>query len=128
MPAIYPHTCVIERPARVVNIYGNRRVTWDALPDRVYCRLVVRSMRVGESAFAESPIVTTYTLLVGRLADVRVGDRIRDVRNRSDEVLDAGPFHVAQLLERRGPGGAVAHRSFSLERQGGPDADAEATD
>lgn len=116
----YPHSCIIERATSQPNAYANRAETWAPVGDRLVCRLVIRSRRTADGPFAEAPVITTYTLQASRRADLRSGDRVRDVRDAAGEAIDVGPFRVDQLLPRRNARGAVVLQAAILERQGGP--------
>lgn len=119
-----PHRCTIERDrARETSVDPHRqhRPDWATLAESVPCRLVTRTQRVPDGVLAESPVITTYTLLLSARQDIRPGrvDRIVSVTDRAGNVLEPGPFTVESVIRRTGGSGARSHISVSLERQGG---------
>lgn len=118
------HQCEIQRGRATTDSYGAERVRWP--PDipahltDVFCRLIIKDQRVGDGAFAERPIVTTYTLLVppqhqGKAIDIRQGDRAANIRDE-EGMVEAGPFRIDSIKKRRAR--AVRHISLLLERVG----------
>ncbi len=119
-----PHRCTIERDrARETSLDDHRGHVpdWQPVAEGVPCRLVTRTQRVPDGVLAESPTITTYTLLLSARQDIRPGrvDRIVDVTDRAGNVIEPGPFSVEQLVRRTGGAGARSHISAALERQGG---------
>lgn len=111
------HRCAVDRPTPSLDSYGNDAPTYAQRLAGLACRLVAKQQRVGDGVYAERPVVTTYLLLIPGEADVRQGDRIRDVVDVQGRVVDAGPFRIVAALPRRAA--SVRHRSYSLERMGG---------
>ena len=113
-------TCAVQRPDAQPDGYGEadpaRGQGWQAVAEAVRCRLVVKEQRVGDGAFAERPVVTTYTLLVGPGADVRPGDRITAVRQPGELVASAAVYRIESVLRRRSR--HAHHVSCRLERLG----------
>jgi hypothetical protein len=112
------HRCVVERPVRALDGYQNATTAYAPLATDVPCRLVIKTQRVPDGALAERPVVTSYLLIIPGDVDVRQGDRIRDVVEQGGALVDAGPFRIESALPRRAS--SVRHRSYQLERQGGP--------
>lgn len=113
------HTCEIQRPQTAKDGYNAEIKLWPpTIPTHltgVFCRLVIKTQRVGETAFAERPVITTHRLLVPAGTDVRQGDRIVNVQDE-EGVIDAGPFAIQEVMRRRAS--AERHRSLLLERTG----------
>lgn len=113
------HTCSIERSRSTTDSYKAEQLLWppDIPPHlvEVPCRLVIKEQRVGDSAFAERPVITTYRLLLAAGVDVRQRDRITTIRDE-EGLVDAGPFRVEEVMKRRAR--TVRHISLLLERQG----------
>jgi hypothetical protein len=112
------HRCTVERPVRSLDGQRNATTRWASHLAGVACRLVVKTQRVPAGVLAEEPVITTYTLLIPGDVDVRQGDRIVDVVDQAGAVVDAGPFRIAAALPRRAA--SIRHRSYQLERLGGP--------
>lgn len=117
-----PHRCTIERDRATYAPDAQRNHVPDYRPlaEGVHCRLVVKTQRVPDGVLAESPIVTTYVLLVPARQDILPGrvDRITQVTDHRGELVDAGPFLVESVTRRVG-GTGRSHISAALERQGG---------
>jgi hypothetical protein len=79
---------------------------------------VIKTQRVPDGALAERPVVTSYLLIIPGDVDVRQDDRIHTVMEQGGAIIDAGPFRIESALPRRAA--SVRHRSYQLERQGGP--------
>jgi hypothetical protein len=113
------HTCDIERPEVYQDSYGEDKYRWPPdIPTHLSeqrCRLIIKAQRVADSALAERPVITTYKLLLPAGTDVRQGDRITNVEDE-EEVVDAGPFSVDEVLKRRAR--AVRHITLRLEKAG----------
>lgn len=105
---------------RTTDGYGNATTAYAPHLADVACRLVIKTQRVPDGALAERPVVTSYLLLIPGDVDVRQGDRIRAVVEQDGALIDAGPFRIESALPRRAA--SVRHRSYQLERQGGPHA------
>lgn len=118
LAALCHHRCTVERPVRTLD--GQRTAVTRYVPHLtgVLCRLVVKAQRVPDGVLAERPVVTSYLLLIPGDADVRQGDRIVDVVEQDGTTIDAGPFRIEAALPRRAA--SVRHRSYQLERLGGP--------
>jgi hypothetical protein len=110
------HTCTVQRATTTRDALNAEVRTWGTVATNVRCRLVIKTQRVGDSAFAERPVVTTHRLLVpaGR-TDVQQGDRVITVVDEEGTV-DSGPFAILEVMKRRGR--AVKHISLLLERTG----------
>lgn len=125
MPAVshLPHRCTIERDAAGYAPDAHRRHTpaYEAVAEAVPCRLVVDTQRVPDGVLAESPTITTYTLLLSARQDIRPGkvDRIVNVTDRAGNTIEAGPFTVEAVYRRTGGTGARSHIAAALELQGG---------
>jgi hypothetical protein len=117
-----PHRCQIERPQMVTDGYGAEKLRWPpdipAHLEDVHCRLVVKDQRVGDGVFAERPIITTYTLLVGPGTDVQQGDRATNITDQNGGALPdgTGTFRIEAIKVRRAR--AERHRSLALEKIG----------
>lgn len=118
------HQCEIQRGRATTDSYGAEKVRWPPeipahLAD-VPCRLIIKDQRVGDTAFAERPIVTTYTLLLspqhqGQPIDIRQGDRAANIRDK-DGTVEAGPFRIDSIRKRHAR--AARHLSLVLEKIG----------
>jgi hypothetical protein len=117
-----PHRCTIERDRAPYAPDAQRNHVRDYQPvaTGVPCRLVTKTQRVPDGVLAESPVITTYTLLLSARQDILAGkvDRIVNVTDHAGNVIEAGPFTVESLIRRTG-GTARSHISVALERQGG---------
>ena len=109
------HTAEIQRGTTIKDSYNAERITWVTHLTDVRGRLIIKTQRVGDSAFAERPIVTTYRYLTSPGVDIRQGDRIVNIRDAAGAV-DAGPFRVDEIMTRRAR--AVRHISLLLEKLG----------
>lgn len=113
-------TCVIERDANAVangptDAYHSPTRNYQPHLQDVRCRLVEKAQRVFDGATAESPVMTTYLLLLPAGTDARANvDRVTNVRDRAGQLIEAGPFRVTALVRRRGQ--ALHHLSAALER------------
>lgn len=116
------HRCIIERDRApyAPDAQRNHVADYQAIASDVPCRLVAKTQRVPDGVLAESPVITTYVLLLSARQDIHGGkvDRITHVTDHGGNLVDAGPFTVEQVLRRSGGVGA-SHISISLERQGG---------
>jgi hypothetical protein len=116
------HKADIERPQMGKDSYGAEKLRWPPdIPAHLEdepCRLVVKDQRVGGDVFAERPIATTYTLLVGPGTDVQQGDRVTNITDQDDTPLPdgVGTFSISAIKVRRGR--AEHHRSLTLEKIG----------
>lgn len=114
------HTADVQRAIITRDAYSEDVETWP--PDipahltGVRGRLVIQSEFVGDTAFAEKPFTTTYRWMCGSGVDVRQGDRIANVIDERGATLDSGPFHILEVLPRRGK--AIRHKTLTLERVG----------
>jgi len=79
----------------------------------VRCRRVTKQQRVGDTAFAERPVITVDMLLVPPGTDVQQGDRVINIRDETGAV-GAGVFKVESIIIRRGR--AARHVSLVLEK------------
>lgn len=109
------HTCSIQRATLTKDALNAEVKTWVGFATAVRCRLVIRAQRVGDTAFAERPIVTTHRLLIPAGTNVQQGDRIVNVVDE-EGTTDAGPFAILEVMKRRGR--TVRHVSLLLERTG----------
>jgi hypothetical protein len=66
------HTCTVQRATTTRDALNAEVRTWATLASGVRCRLVIKTQRVGDSAFAERPVVTTHRCSPAR-ADVQAG-------------------------------------------------------
>jgi hypothetical protein len=74
---------------------------------------VTRQQKVGDTAFAERPVVTVDLLLVPAGTDVQQGDRVVTIVDETG-ATEAGVFKIKQVIVRRGR--AVRHISLVLEK------------
>lgn len=110
----FVHTCTVQRDQSVTEDSHKAPIAdWRDHLTGVRCRLVIKTERVGDTAFAERPVVTTYRLFVGRGTDVQQGDRITSIVDETGAV-DAGPYRIEEVMKRRAR--AVRHISLLLER------------
>ncbi len=109
------HTCTIQRATLTKDALNAEVKTWGLLAIGVRGRLVIKTQRVGDTAFAERPVVTSHRWLISPGVDVRQGDRIVEIADETGAV-DAGPFQIMEVMKRRGR--AVKHISLLLERTG----------
>jgi hypothetical protein len=79
----------------------------------VRCRRVTKQQRVGDTAFAERPVITVDLLLVPAGIDVQQGDRVVNIVDETG-ATEAGVFKIKEVLRRRGR--AVRHISLMLEK------------
>lgn len=79
----------------------------------VRCRRVTKQQKVGDTAFAERPVVTTDMLLVPAGTDVRQGDQVVNIVDETG-ATEIGVFKIKQVIIRRGR--AARHVSLILER------------
>jgi hypothetical protein len=108
-------TCTIQRAVTTQDALNAEVKTWAIWLSGVRGRLVIKTQRVGDTAFAERPVITTHRWLMSPGVDVKQGDRIIDIADETGAV-DAGPFTILEVMKRRGR--AVKHISLLLERTG----------
>jgi hypothetical protein len=117
--AHFIHTCDVERFVSVGRDgLKAEKKDWRAQEAEMPCRFVEKQQRVADSALAERPTITTYTLLFGAARDVRAKDRIVNIRVRraggEAETIDAGPYTIDSVLTRRAR--HARHRSAILTK------------
>ncbi len=114
----FRHTCQVERGRTVPDSYNADKIRWPPeIPPHLvgqHCRFIVKEQRVGDTAFAERPVITVYTLLVGARTDVKQRDRITNIRDKQGTLVDAGPFEVREILPRSST--SIHHITLRLER------------
>lgn len=123
IPAItppMPHVATVERSAAAGESPSRQRLPprWETHIEAMPCAYWQPEklpLSTGSSGLREGPNVDVVSdgprMLIGRLADVGVGDRIVNVR-AGDQVISAGPMPIVDDLWRR------THRELALERPG----------
>lgn len=110
------HSCMVQRDSGTSqSLSGEIGTSWADSGTRRPCRYVERRETFANESGGAITLKTRLLLMNGT-SDVITEDRIVDIWDNTDTLIDAGPFTVEDLAVRRRTDGTVHHLSLRIER------------
>lgn len=107
------HRCTVQQSTSQPDEYGDDRLTWANVYTNVWCRLVIGTQRVLDTAQAEEPRVTTYKMFFPSGTIIAEGNRVASVTLEDGTVMSE-TFSIEAIMPRRAR--AVRHITCELKR------------
>ena len=112
----FTHTCTVERDGGTAqSASGEPQESWSDVGSAVAGRFVEKRERIA-SPTGGFVMLKAHHWLCDLDENVAVDDRIKTIKDPDGNSIDAGPFTIEEILNRRDIKGDAHHLSVKLER------------